>query len=280
MTTEFTPADGGGGPAVLTLRDSTPQSALALRRALIEDVFTLAIRHTVVSINDGSIEAEELTHRVGLLPVTYLDGRTPPAKKRFIKVEDCTGCDGGGCRACAVRFTLRVVAASDDEVVYSTALVSDSGEATVLAGVPLTVLPRKGDALEMAAVAFLGSAVARHVATCPPAFFTSPFRVTLNPTRRLTEPQIEDLVASCPKGVFEKAPPSLRVADDSVCDRCMECQRKAHDFRDSEDDPWTVSVNLDPTEFRFPIESAGQLDPSAIASEAVEAWKKRLLLSR
>lgn len=265
MTTEFF-ADR----SVLVLRNSNPQQALALRKALIDKVYTLAIRHVFVSENDGSIDAEELTHRLGLLPVTYLDGRTPPGA-RYAK--ECQACDGGGCSACAERFTLRVVAPEDSTVVYSTSLASDSGEASVLKGVPLTVLPRKGDVVEIAAVAFLGSSVARHVATSPPAFFTSPFRVTLNPDRRpLTEPQIEDLVACCPKGVFAREG-GLKVADDSKCDRCLECCRKAHDFRDAADDPWVVRVDVDATEFVFPIESAGQLDARTIANEAVAAWK-------
>ena len=136
-----------------------------------------------------------------------------------------------------------------------------------LKNVALTTLKKKGHGIELEVVAVLGSGSTKHIATCPPGFFTTPFSIKINPEATFSPPQIKDLIACCPKRVFG---PELVVVDAAACHGCRQCVRTAYDFRDDESDPWRVEVVRSTTEFRFPIESVGQLSPEVIAREALQ----------
>lgn len=254
--------------ATLLLTNSSPTQALALRRALIENVYTLAIRHVNVARNDGTVPDAELVHTLGLVPLSYLDGRVSTLT-RFVPPLQCA-CeileDGSGCARCCIRLQLCVTNDSDEPMdVWSHDLLDEEAQGVrARRGLPLSRLLKRGHCIELEATAVVGTANAKHVSTCPPAFYTTPFKVEVNPDWRPTEPQIEDLVACCPKKVFNK---NLQI-DSNKCHGCMECARTAHDFRDTASDAWMIKVSRITDTFRFPIESVGQLTPEIIAREA------------
>lgn len=251
----------------IRLSNSNPERALKLRDALFYHVHTLAIHIVDVYENDSETQSEILVHRLGLVPITFLDGRR--VLGAFNRRGECW-CQSAGCPRCVTTFELSVDAPA---TVYSHDLKSRNPLVRALPNFPLATLV--SGRVRLIAQAQIGSGTTKHAATCPPPFFTSPHIVSLKPERLLTPHQIQDFVDACPTRVFDIEDGRVVVSNTSACHGCRECVRKSRDFRDSTNDINFVSIRVDTTQFHFPIESVGQLLPSEIVAEALEAFRHK-----
>ena len=226
-----------------------------MRECLLR-VPTAAADEIHVTRNESGETDEWIRSRVELVPVRYgSDGVAPP-----LRYPSCVPSCRGPC--CSFRFRCVWTGGS----VRSESIVCDPPEYSFLPGVPISLGP-----VEFEGVGRLGVGT-KNTCTCPPAFFTIPFEPSLDPRKRWTEPQIEDLVSGCPKGVFERVDGNVRASASYRCDGCMECVRKGLDFRDTKDEDVGIAVRPVRGTYRFPIESVGHLSESEIVRFAMDTY--------
>jgi len=105
--------EGGDSWVRLELSDGLPTPvANALRRAIINEVPTMAVEEVLVIENSSAMPNEILAHRISLIPfVSDIDNYSLP--------EECTCGSKLGCERCVVRFVLRAAADTDTVTVYS-----------------------------------------------------------------------------------------------------------------------------------------------------------------
>lgn len=238
--------------------------ALRLKNLMVLGVYTMAIDVVNVLENEGLVHDDQLRHRVGLLPVRCDDGLTS-MEELFNHSESCP-CGGKKCTRCAIRFTVNIK--SDiKRIVYSHDFQSSFPErAHLLPGIPITEVL---GSFRLEAFAVLGKGETKWQPTAPPAYYTNPIRVTLNPQRSLTDAQVKDFVTRCPRGVFDSVNGVVRVANSSACTACGDCNRAGFEYRDSESDPELVKLEFVEDVFLFHIVSVGQLRARTIMEEAL-----------
>ena len=111
--------EGGEDWVRLELSSSIPNSlANALRRAVINEVPTMAVEEVLIIENSSAMPNEILAHRISLIPFkSDIDNYNLP--------EEC-GCGSKlGCEKCVVRYVLRVEAGDDTITVYSRDMVPE-----------------------------------------------------------------------------------------------------------------------------------------------------------
>lgn len=81
-----------------TLEGSNEKFSNALRRAVLSEVPSLAVKEATFIENNSAFYDEFIAHRLGLVP---LEGET----KGMNLPEECS-CEGKGCSKCEVKFTL------------------------------------------------------------------------------------------------------------------------------------------------------------------------------
>ena len=105
--------DGGDKWVRLEIsRDVPTPVANALRRAVINEVPTMAVEEVLVIENSSAMPNEILAHRISLIPFTAdIDNYNLP--------EECTCGSKLGCEKCVVRYVLRAEAGEETITVYS-----------------------------------------------------------------------------------------------------------------------------------------------------------------
>lgn len=122
--------------------------ANAIRRAILEEVPTLAIHEVFIFENSSPMFDEMISHRLGLIPL-----RTPPGK--YLPL-DSTECSQGSNERCFTSLSLDVSAGDAPLVVYSKDLACRDEEVyPVHKNIPITKLPPEGR-LRLEAIARLG----------------------------------------------------------------------------------------------------------------------------
>ncbi|MEM4297629.1 MAG: DNA-directed RNA polymerase subunit D [Nitrososphaerota archaeon] len=118
--------------------------ANAVRRAVINDVPTMAVEEVLVIENTSPLPNEILAHRISLIPfVSDIDNYNAP--------EACTCNSMLGCEKCVVRYVLRAEAGDTPLTVYSRDMIPErSGTmvAPVNGDVPIVMLP-PGERIEL-----------------------------------------------------------------------------------------------------------------------------------
>lgn len=235
------------------LKDSTPAFANTLRRLITSEVSILAIRKVTLVKNSSALFDEMIAHRLGLIPLlTDLSSYILPAK--------CS-CKGAGCAKCQLIFTLK---AEGPITVYSSDLKSqDPAIKPVFPKMPVVTL-LKGQELEFEAVATLGTG--KEHAKFSPAlvYYKSYPKITIDKVRNS-----EDVVKSCPVGVYEMDGKSLKIKNLEACHLCMACV----DCCDPKD---SVKVEGSEKDFIFTIESWGNLKPAEILEAALDVFDSKL----
>lgn len=238
---------------VFVLKDSTPEFANTLRRLMISEVPTLAVRKVTFVKNSSALFDEMIAHRLGLLPLTTdLDSYTLPSK--------CS-CKGAGCAKCQLSLTLK---AEGPITVYSSDLKSqDPKVKPVFPKMPIVAL-LKGQELEFEAVVTLGTG--KEHAKFSPAlvFYKSYPKITIDKCRNA-----EDIVKACPAKVFEMDGKSLKVKNLEACHLCLACV-------DACDPAEGIAVDGSEKDFIFTIESWGKLTPEDILRAALDTFDEKL----
>lgn len=99
------------------VKETTPAFVNAIRRS-ISDVNIMAIDFVEVKKNTSTMYNETLSHRIGLIPLTFKPGS-------YVETEKCK-CEGKGCDKCTVKLVLKAtgpaniyasnIASTDDTV--------------------------------------------------------------------------------------------------------------------------------------------------------------------
>jgi DNA-directed RNA polymerase subunit D len=120
----------------------------AIRRAILEEVPTLAIHEVFIFENSSPMFDEVLSNRLGLIPL-----RTPPGKYLPMDSQECLQ---GSSEKCFTSLSIDVSAGDSPLTVYSKHLVCRDEEVyPVYSNIPITRLP-PGGKLRLEAIARLG----------------------------------------------------------------------------------------------------------------------------
>jgi len=232
---------------IFVIKDSDPAFVNTLRRTIIAEVPTLAIRKVTFIKNTSALFDEMLAHRLGLLPlVTDLTTYTLP--------EQCS-CKGKGCAKCQLNFTLNC---EGPLTVYSGDLKSaDPKVKPAFAKMPVVKLLKRQE-LEFEAVATLGRGK-EHIKFSPALVYYKGY-----PKIKISDKcnNCGDCVKECPLNLLEIEKKKLAVNDIEKCHLCKACEdscpKKAIEVESSEKD------------FIFVIEPFGQLSTKSIITKALD----------
>lgn len=238
------------------IKDSTPASANALRRAIISEVPTMAINEVEFRKNSSLLYDEIVAHRLGLIPLT--------TDLKSYNLQSKCKCEGKGCARCQVKLTLK---AKGPEIVYANELKSkDPAIKPVYPKMPIVKL-LKNQFLELEATATLGRGI-EHVKWSPgTAHYKQRPIIEIKETKEPC-PNCERCVEECPVDVFEYKNNKLSIIKENYlkCTLCEACM-----------DTCPEHVTVTPSnDYIFYAESFGQLDSRAMVLEATKVIQEQL----
>jgi DNA-directed RNA polymerase subunit D len=239
------------------VEDSTDYFINTIRRIAMAEVPVLAIEDVEFRKNSSVLYDEMIALRLGLLPLTT-------DLKSYTLPSEC-GCKGEGCAKCQVKLTLKIPKEKGEGMVCASDMKSKDPEVKpVYPKMPIVKLIKEQQ-LELEATAMLGKGK-KHVKWSPGLIY---YRAV--PEVELTGKGTEnkELVALCPKHIFELKGNKVAVEKDNLmdCDMCLAC---ADQFPDA------VKVTGKTNDFIFTIESWGQLSPKEILIRASEIFDEKL----
>ncbi len=245
----------------LVLRGVPLEYANAIRRAVIEEVPTMAIDYVVFLDNTSALSDEIIAHRLAMVPL-----RSDGALERYRRPEECRGSSPP--EDCYTSLRLEAEGRSGEEVaVYSRDLKpqEDPEVVPVYGDIPLFKLGPQ-QRVDLEAWARLGrgrehikwSPVTVSVLTYMPKITVSPERCTLCGL----------CAESCPTKALAIENGRLRV-DESKCTLCRQCVKVC--------EPEAIELDWHKDEYKLRIESSGALKPERIVLEAVAQIKRKLL---
>ncbi len=241
--------DKKGLKLTLLIKDAKTSYINTLRRAIIQEVPTMAIEDVEFFKNDSVMYDEMLAHRLGLIPLT-----TPLDDYNFR--ETCS-CGGVGCAKCTVKFTLK---AKGPKTVYASDLKSNDPKVKpVYPNMPIVKLTERQE-LEIEATAQLGRGK-EHMKWSPGlAYFRQVPQITINNSKIKNK---EECAAQCPKKVLVVNKGELEVDKNKLyeCTMCNACSDYCKDG---------ISVVPVEGEFLFYLESWGQLSTEEIIKRATK----------
>lgn len=285
------------------LSETDTSMANALRRIMIAEVPTLAIDLVEFHENSTVLNDEYIAHRLGLIPLRYLDPdslRAVDCQDVFLSHRDCVCYER--CPRCAVEFELDVSYPANPEeeifaprTVTSQDLVSnnelvqpahflsqDEQDGAQDDGVAIVKIG-PGQRLKLKAVARLGISK-EHAKWCPVAVATYRFwpvvHINQEQMATLSLEQKQELVNVCPDRILEldEVTGEVRAVanahdvatfteDLMYAQQAMKARKEDEDF---------VSVTQSTDRFVFTVESTGAMDAEEIVFAALRVLKKRM----
>jgi|TARA_B100001971_G_C18208004_1_gene548836 DNA-directed RNA polymerase subunit D len=242
------------GKLSFILKDTTPAYANALRRAMVEEVPTMAIEDVEFRKNSSILYDEIVAHRLGLMPLTT-------DLKSYNLPEKCK-CKGKGCARCQLKLTLKVKGPC---TAYASDIkTKDSAVKPVHTKTPIVKL-LKVQSLELEATAVLGKGKT-HMKWSPGNIHYKQKAII----------EINDkcdgcgkCISACPVNVLELKDNRAAIIKDNHlnCHLCNACQ----------DICPVDSIKISPSnDFIFYVESWGQLDCKKIVVEAIKILQEEL----
>ena len=237
------------------LKDATPSFANALRRAILEEVPSMAIEDVEFSKNNSILYDEIISHRLGLIPLTT-------DLKSYNLLSECK-CEGKGCARCQLKLTLK---AKGPAMVYASEIKTrDAAVKPALPKMPIVKL-LKGQSLELEATAVLGKGK-EHMKWWPAHVHYK------------QKPAIEiDLKKcdGCGKCIEQCPTKTLEIKDNKAViskDHLMDC----HLCNACVDSCPKAAIHIAPqSDYVFYIESWGQLEPKKIVTEAASIIQSQM----
>jgi len=223
------------------VRGVTAAYANALRRAILEEVPTMAIEEVEFRKNSSILYDEMIAHRMGMIPL-----KTDLKSYRMIE----PGKEPG--KANQVHFTLKT---TRQGMIYAEDLKSDDDAITpVYPKLPITKL-MKGQTLELEATAILGKGK-MHSKWCPGhVYYYNEAKITVNNDDKL----LAEMKDRYPKQIFDKSGKIDRnlINSPELIDACDGVSK-------------LVDVERKDDSYVFVLESWGQLPPKTILQEAIK----------
>ncbi len=272
-----------------TLSQATLAFANALRRVLIAEVPLMAIDEVMFFDNNGVMIDEQLSHRLGLIPLTS------EFASQFNTASECKCLKG--CAKCQVLFELNFTNNTAQTVLVTSAdLINRSasdpvaleqneyvktvnpvlypkGDSNVNTDIVLTKLsPQQTIQLLCKARKGIGKTHAKWNASTPATMKHQPV-ITMNKLSlsSLDRAKQEEIIKSCPTKVYNynESNAVLDIEDVSRCMFCNACVEKATQLGQ----PDTITIDTDPTVYHFTIESTGALPATQILQTALQVLK-------
>ncbi len=226
--------------------------ANALRRSILAEVPVLAIDDVNIYENTSVLFDEQLSLRLGMIPLKT-------DIKSFGLPEECT-CKGEGCPSCQVSLTL---SAEGPKVVYSGDMVpTDPKVVPADLTIPIVELKEKHKVV-VEAIARLGTGRnhSKWQAGVASGYKNMPV-VTIGDCDSCGK-----CVEVCPRQILKLNGSKAKVKDIIECSMCMLCEEAC--------DMDSIKVSSDPESFVMTFETTGALSASELALEAANSIKKR-----
>lgn len=240
-----------GEKLTFLLDGASPAFANALRRIMISEVPTLAIDEVNIMDNTSVLFDEVVTHRLGLIPLTF------PAK-RMNMPEGCK-CKGKGCPLCQVRLKLDK---SGPGIVYSGNLKSSNKAAKPTdSHIPIVEL-LKGQNIKLEGIAKLGLGRTHIKNQAANAAYQYYPELEAN---GVSKEDLKKIVDVCPKKALAVRGRKLVLKDPVNCDICRSCEELGEG----------IKIKGNPTKFIFRVESVSGLNPRDIVIKANEILQEK-----
>jgi len=250
MEVRFLEKSKDGMKVSFLVRGITPYFANTIRRAVIEEVPTMAIEDVEIRKNNSILYDEIIAHRLGLIPLkTDL--------KAYNLREECK-CKGEGCARCQTTLTLKTSATG---IITASQLKSkDSSIVPIHDDMPIAKLG-KGQSLELEATAILGKGKVHSKWSPGHIYYYNEAKITVNNDEKLLE-QFKD---KYPSKIFDKSGKVDRnlINTPALIDACEGVSK-------------LVEIERKEDCFVFVLESWGQLAPKTIILEAVNQLENQL----
>lgn len=238
---------------VFSIKGTNPVFVNTLRRVMISEVPTLAVKEVAFIKNTSALFEEILAHRLGLLP---LKGDI----ENFTLPELCD-CKEKECGKCQDIVSLNC---EGPLTVYASDLKFKNDKIKpAYPKMPIVKL-LKGQELEFEAVITLGQGKDHTKYTPCLAYFQGKPSIKLGKVKNS-----EAVFKSCPRSVFTYADKSLKIANLDACNLCNACI----DVCDPED---SVIVEGSDSDFTFTIESWGQRKPKDILEASLSLLDEKI----
>ncbi len=238
---------------VFLLKESNPAFANTLRRMMLAEVPTLAVRKVTFVKNSSALFDEMIAHRLGLLPLTT-------DLESYNMMEKCS-CKGAGCVKCQVSLTLNC---EGPLTVYASDLkCQDPAIKPVHGKIPIVKL-LKGQELEFEAVATLGQGKEHAKYSAGLIYYKGYPKITIDKVK-----DAEAVAKSCPTHVYEVSGKSLKVTDPEKCILCNACV-EVNEPKDG------LTVEASDKEFIFYVESFGKLKPEEMVTCALDMVNEKV----
>ena len=238
-----------GNKLILLIKGTDPAFVNTLRRIMVSELPTMAIRRVTFVKNNSALFDEILAHRLGLLPlITDLS--------TYELSEKCS-CKGAGCAKCQMVITLK---AEGPLTVYASDLkFQDPKIKSVHPKIPIIKL-LKGQELEFEAVATLGTG-REHAKFIPGLVFYRGYPDFIIEKKTGVKPAMQEC-----NGLLKEKGEKLEVTDFSKWNESYEevCENNGIKIENSEKD------------FIFTIESWGKLAPEEIISKSLDVLDEKL----
>ncbi len=216
----------------------------AIRRATINRVPTMAIDTVIILENSSVMYDEILAHRLGLIPLTTdLDELRPDTN---------------------VIFKLEVKATTDNQVVYSSQLISSDPKVKPAWDTIPIVMLKKGQRIQLEAIARLGtgSEHAKWQPTSVSAYKNVPYiEVDKEAWKKYDNKTAENIVKSCPKEVLKIVNGYPTLVDPINCTICKYCEDISNG---------AIKVHWYENNFVYKLESTGSMPPEKIFIKAID----------
>ena len=287
-----------------TLRSATLPFANSLRRVLLAEVPLMAIDEVMIFDNNGVMIDEQLSHRLGLLPLTS------EFASHFVTATECTCLKG--CGKCEVLFELVFTNNTNQTALVTSAHIVNRSATDPVAleqneyvktvnpvlfdkptppgsipakpspetNIVLTKLsPQQTIQLLCKARKGIGKTHAKWVSSAPATMSHDPV-ITLNKLSlsTLERTKQEEIINSCPSKVYKynEGQAVMDIEDISRCTLCNNCVEKATQLGQ----PNAVSVETDSSVYHFTIESTGSLPAIQILQSALDVMKDKFLYAK
>ncbi|MGB9729316.1 MAG: DNA-directed RNA polymerase subunit D [Thermoprotei archaeon] len=216
----------------------------AIRRATINRVPTMAIDTVIILENSSVMYDEILAHRLGLIPLTTDLDEIRPDTTAILKLE--------------------VKATSDNQVVYSSQLISsDPNIKPAWNNIPIILL-KKGQRIQLEAMARLGmgSEHAKWQPVSVSAYKNMPYiEVDKELWQKYDSKTAENIIKSCPKGVLKIVDGYPTLTNPVNCTLCKYCEDISNG---------AIKVYWRDNEYVYRLESTGAMPPEKVFLKAID----------
>lgn len=248
------------------LSSASPRIANTLRRAMMNDIPTMAMDHVIIEENTSMIHDEWLARKMGLIPLV---------SSGINSVHDPCPFSEKGCDACTVTFQLHVkcdtpwcwVTSHDVTPVSDSTVVPVRYESDEH-GIPIAVLSQ-GQEIKLTAMARKGTGQ-DHAKWRPVTVlyyrFESEWKVDHEQWSQLNGEQQQRIVDSCPLTCYTMNQHQMLDMEDTFqCTFCQECIRTSTEMGHSK----MIEITPKEDSFLFYVETVGQLSAREILNLAL-----------